>query len=48
MMVTYGKDFGPPGEPPGSPTYVRPMESSLEILIRILGVITAISKYHKH
>ncbi|XP_063994283.1 uncharacterized protein LOC135171469 isoform X3 [Diachasmimorpha longicaudata] len=56
MMVTYGKDFGGPGEPPESPSYVRPMESNVEILIRILGVVTAIIvcgvgadiAYHRH
>ncbi|XP_015117517.1 uncharacterized protein LOC107041449 [Diachasma alloeum] len=56
MMVTYGKDFGGSEEPPESPNYVRPMESNLEILIRILGVITAIIvcgvgadiAYHRH
>lgn len=47
MMVTYGKDFGGPEEPPGTSEYVRPIESNLEILIRIVGVITAISKKTK-
>ncbi|XP_011303190.1 uncharacterized protein [Fopius arisanus] len=56
MMVTYGKDFGGPGDAPESPNYVRPIENNLEILIRILGVVTAIIvcgvgadiAYHRH
>ncbi|KAK0174152.1 hypothetical protein PV328_007261 [Microctonus aethiopoides] len=42
-MVSYGKDFEVTSDSTGNPGYIRPLETNLDILTRILGVCTAIA-----